>query len=65
MARWRRLPEDDIPPELVEFDPRDWQLGPPGMSRRQRWREAQFEYLRRHPDRTIGGLDVIDVIFVE
>jgi hypothetical protein len=66
MARHRRSQDEGVPPELLEanYNPRDWPLGPAGTTPRQRWRAAQFEWLEQHPERTIGGADAVDLIFI-
>jgi hypothetical protein len=43
-------------PELLTFDPGDWQS-------RQQWCDARFQWLLAHPWQTFDGSDVIDVIF--
>jgi hypothetical protein len=45
-----------VPPKLIIFNPREW----PSV---QAWSDARFEWLRDHPERTIDGLDVVDVIY--
>jgi hypothetical protein len=57
MAMWREQPVLPlVPPRLRDFDPRDW----PSL---QAWSDARFEWLLAHPDRTIDGFDVVDVIY--
>jgi hypothetical protein len=65
MATWKQQTQDDIPIELREYRPDDWMLGPADMSPRERWRAAQFEFLRQHQDRAIGVLDAVSVIFAD
>jgi hypothetical protein len=45
-----------VPPKLVTFNPRDWPSP-------QAWSDARFEWLLEHLDRTIDGLDAVDVIY--
>jgi hypothetical protein len=42
-------------PKLVDFDPRDW----PSL---EAWSDARFAWLLDHPDRTIDGIDAVDVV---
>jgi hypothetical protein len=46
-----------VPPRLVEFNPRD------GWASPQEWSNARFDWLLAHPDRTIDGVDVVDLIY--
>jgi hypothetical protein len=57
MAQWRQqqvLPL--VPPQLLDFKPREW----PSL---QAWSDARFEWLLEHPNRTIDGLDVVEIVF--
>jgi hypothetical protein len=57
MAQWRQqqvLPL--VPPRLLDFNPREW----PSL---EAWSDARFAWLLEHPDRTIDGLDVVDVVY--
>ena len=57
MAQWRQqqvLPL--VPPRLLDFNPREW----PSL---QAWSDARFEWLLEHPNRTIDGLDVVEIVF--
>jgi hypothetical protein len=45
-----------VPPLLLDYSPRDW----PSL---QAWSDARFEWLLAHPERTIDGFDVVDVIY--
>ena len=57
MAQWRQqqvLPL--VPPRLLDFNPRDW----PSL---EAWSDARFEWLLDHPNRTIDGLDVVDIVY--
>lgn len=58
MAMWREQPVLPlVPPRLLDFDPRD------GWSSLQEWSDARFEWLLAHPDRTIDGADLVDVVY--
>jgi hypothetical protein len=69
MARWRVKDEEEVPPELVTFDPDDWVLGAGSNPARlrtalTRWHEARFEWVLQDPwKRTIDGDDVITILF--
>jgi hypothetical protein len=45
-----------VPPKLRTFSPYDW-------SSFEEWSKARFEWLLSHPDRTIDGMDPIDVLY--
>jgi hypothetical protein len=56
VAQYRRdRRDDDIPPELIEHDPRRWSA--------YAWSQARFEWLLARPGRKINGAGIIDVIF--
>jgi hypothetical protein len=57
MAQWREQPVlPHIPPKLLDFDPREW----PSL---QSWSDARFAWLLAHPDRTLDGADIVDVVY--
>jgi hypothetical protein len=53
---WRKPAELPVPPELLDPDPRLW----PTL---EVWSQARFEWLLQHPDRTIDGMDVVEIIY--
>jgi hypothetical protein len=53
---WRKPAELPVPPELLDPDPRLW----PTL---EDWSQARFEWLLQHPDRTIDGMDVVEIIY--
>ena len=58
MAQWREQPVlPRVPLELRDFDPRD------GWSSVEEWSDERFRWLLANPDRTIDGVDVVDVIY--
>jgi hypothetical protein len=58
MAQWREQPVLPlVPAELRDFDPRD------GWASLQAWSDARFEWLAAHRDRTIDGMDCVDIIY--
>jgi hypothetical protein len=50
------------PPKLLVFRESDWWPAT-GATAWQRWHDARFEYLLEHRGQTLGGANVIDVIF--
>ena len=69
MARWRAKDEEEVPRELVLFDPDDWVLGARKDPARikmalDRWHSARWEWIMQDPwKRTIDGDDVITILF--
>jgi hypothetical protein len=58
MAQWRQQPVlPAVPARLLDFDPRD------GWSSLEEWSDERFRWLLQHPDRTIEGMDVIEIIY--
>jgi len=55
MARRRRAPEHEVPPELIAFDPAEW----PGQRVRDRfraWERARRDYMHAFPGRISWAL---------
>jgi hypothetical protein len=69
MAQWLRKDNNEVPPELLDFDPDDWVLGARSNPARlrmalDRWHEARWEWVIADPwRRTIDGDDVITILF--
>jgi hypothetical protein len=50
------------PPRLLVFNERDWWPATGDRAWRM-WSDARFSYLLEHREQTLGGSDIIDVIF--
>jgi hypothetical protein len=50
------------PPKLLTFDERHWRPATGDAAWRQ-WSEARFRYLLEHREQTLGGMDVLDVLY--
>ena len=64
MAKHRNPPSTPTPAELTQFAPEEWAA--PGETSWhegfKRWKQARREWIREHPDSTLG--DLIDVLRV-
>lgn len=64
MAQWREPADEQPPAYLLEFDPADSvSSGSLGKSAWQRWSDARFEWLLKHRGHSLGGKDIVAVIF--
>jgi hypothetical protein len=50
--------DDDVPANLRKYRREDWPT-------RRQWRDAQRQWLREHPGRTIGDLDAVDLVYLD
>ena len=69
MALWLKQDRDEVPDELLVFDPDDWVLRARDNAERlqmalDRWYGARWNWILEDPSkRPIDGLDAVEILF--